>query len=176
MRDRRVELREEILELEARKHGVGIGGVKTCQACGKLGRYSGWAGAMAAHRHGPFIALQHRHGAVEIEAALGGSAPRYCATCGALAVRVQRTGAVEPDPLCVACAAAGADLGRVSRSRWLDELHPTERSMRERLRRVEHAHAMEGTAPSMEIARVRLALTRALRGLRRRIGRFSRRV
>lgn len=167
MRDKRVELREEILDLEAREgRGFGISGVKTCQACGRLGTYSGWAGAMAAHREGPFIAPGHHHEAVEIEAALAPSAPRFCTACGAPAERVPRTGAVEPAPLCLTCAAAGVDAGRLSRSRRLDQLHPTERSMRDGLRRTEREHALEGTAPSMELARIRLALRRLRRRLR----------
>ncbi len=59
---------------------VGIFGAEICQVCGALDTYSGWAGAMAAHRHGIFVGPHHEHPPEAVEQARREPC-RFCEIC-----------------------------------------------------------------------------------------------
>jgi hypothetical protein len=169
MRGERNALIDEILDARGPSgSAVGIFGVKTCQACGRPGSFAGWAGAMAGHPGGVFIALGHHHDESAVRTALSEGAPRFCVICARLAVRSYGPRrARERDPLCERCVIAGVDAGRIARFRFLDERHATIGALRAARERFEHTLALEGTAPGREIAAAKLALRRTLRRLRR---------
>ncbi|MDP9344261.1 MAG: hypothetical protein M3P44_00795 [Actinomycetota bacterium] len=112
VQNERASLIEQILDL-ADLAGRGIYGRFTCQGCGHPGSFSGWAGAMAAHRQGVFVATSHGHRGPH-------PALRWCSLCAAKLTAADSKGA--RTPLCAQCARrAGAEsVSRVGRRRWLE--------------------------------------------------------
>ena len=164
MHDDRGELIDEILEVTGRAQR-GIWGVEVCQLCGRPGEFSGWAGAVASHRAGQFVALAHRHGSLDdVAARLAAGDVRWCEWC-ARPIAHQRE-----RRLCSDCEGHGGagELDREVRARWLRARDTAE------LRRIrdnyERLLFLEGSAQSREMPAVRLALRRGARrvGLRRR--------
>ena len=168
MRNERKALIDEILDARGPTgNGAGIFGTKTCQACGRPGSFKGWAGAMAAHRGGVFVALGHRHDADTIQRALGPDAPRYCAVCArSTARRTDRDQGREHDPVCERCQSANVNAGRVARFRFLDERCPTVDELKGVRDRIERTLALGGAAPAREIAAAKLTMRRLLRWLK----------
>ena len=80
--DRTTRRRERLIRevTEGRLSRVGIFGGAVCQVCGRLGTFSGWAGAMGAHRHGPFVAAAHQHTEEEVASAIAADT-RFCEVC-----------------------------------------------------------------------------------------------
>jgi hypothetical protein len=118
--------RERVLTGIAAHRGAGIYGADYCQVCGTVGCFHGWAQALACHRHGEFVASEHRHG--EDREALRAAPGRFCAVCG-VAVDHRRARAVDHRWLCGSCAIdacrrsheeASELLQRLSRRRYVE--------------------------------------------------------
>lgn len=171
MRDQRSGLVEEIIALRERG-APGSSRQSVCQLCGALATTGGWGGALLLRAAGEFVARDHDHGAVdELYALLQASPRRWCAWCQQ-PIRVEsRSGAgdtakIGGGRLCADCHAVGRTtlIDHESQARHLRTL--STRQLRDQRDRAERHVALATTAPSRELAAVRLALRRARRGLR----------
>ena len=106
---------------------TGIFGAEICQVCGKVGTFSGWAGAMGSRHYvgSAFVANGHGHDRQSSEAVLRGRPERFCSLCGT-STEPENARLVEHSWLCRTCAGelpedAAADLlGQLARRRYLD--------------------------------------------------------
>ena len=109
----------------------GIYGADVCQACGKIGVYEGFYGAVGSHRGGEFVCLRHHHSDEEREM-LKGRDERFCEQC---LISVSRAKALRVGHhwLCLACATGPAKrddeasypLRELSKRRYLDRRSDT---------------------------------------------------
>jgi len=115
-----------ILGIVASKSG--IYGCEVCQYCGRLGTFSGWAGAIGSHRSGEFVPSWHRHGNHgESLKRLAESDRRFCEVCR---TKVSRSDTYRAGShwLCDVCAAdpknrdedAASPLQNLNRRRYVE--------------------------------------------------------